>query len=180
MTVSLTIPASERRVLRLFALDLSPAEASALRAPLTDEADRLAPLLGLTRLNHAMAEVVEIADLADLGLAGYLTAAHGIPPSQLTPDRATLNSLTGFVLVLFCEALVSRPAQLHLDPRVTLIGTYAEDLPPVRFEPLPDAAALGLLPQGKPVWSDARIGGMVATAVLIFLALFTFAFIWMA
>ena len=28
--------------------------------------------------------------------------------------------------------------------------------------------------------SDARIGGMVATAVLLFLAVFTVAFVWMA
>lgn len=28
--------------------------------------------------------------------------------------------------------------------------------------------------------SDARVGGMVATAVLVFLAVFTVAFVWMA
>ena len=35
-------------------------------------------------------------------------------------------------------------------------------------------------PDRKPAKSDARIGGMVATAALIFLALFTLAFIWIA
>lgn len=32
----------------------------------------------------------------------------------------------------------------------------------------------------KKKWSDARMSGMVATGVLVFLALFTVAFVWMA
>lgn len=32
----------------------------------------------------------------------------------------------------------------------------------------------------KPTKSEMRSGGMVATAVLVFLALFTVAFVWMA
>jgi hypothetical protein len=35
-------------------------------------------------------------------------------------------------------------------------------------------------PDRKPPKSDARIGGMVATAVLIFLAVFTVIFVWIA
>jgi hypothetical protein len=35
-------------------------------------------------------------------------------------------------------------------------------------------------PDQKPPKSDARIGGMVATAVLIFLAIFTAVIIWIA
>ncbi len=35
-------------------------------------------------------------------------------------------------------------------------------------------------PDRKPPKSDARIGGMVATAVLIFLAIFTTIIIWIA
>ena len=35
-------------------------------------------------------------------------------------------------------------------------------------------------PDPKPPKSDARIGGMVATAVLVFLAVFTILIIWIA
>lgn len=35
-------------------------------------------------------------------------------------------------------------------------------------------------PDPKPPKSDARIGGMVATAVLVFLAIFTVIFVWIA
>jgi hypothetical protein len=35
-------------------------------------------------------------------------------------------------------------------------------------------------PTPKPPKSDARIGGMVATAVLVFLAIFTTVIIWIA
>ncbi len=35
-------------------------------------------------------------------------------------------------------------------------------------------------PDRKPLKSEARMGGMVAMAVLVFLVLFTLAFVWMA
>lgn len=35
-------------------------------------------------------------------------------------------------------------------------------------------------PDRKPVKSEARMGGMVAMAVLVFLALFTALFVWVA
>jgi hypothetical protein len=35
-------------------------------------------------------------------------------------------------------------------------------------------------PDRKPDKSEARMGGMVATAVLVFLALFTIALVWIA
>ena len=35
-------------------------------------------------------------------------------------------------------------------------------------------------PKRKPPKSDARIGGMVATAVLVFLAIFTTIIVWIA
>ena len=35
-------------------------------------------------------------------------------------------------------------------------------------------------PDRKPSKSEARMGGMVATAVLIFLAIFTTVFVWIA
>jgi hypothetical protein len=35
-------------------------------------------------------------------------------------------------------------------------------------------------PDRKPTKAEMRIGGRVATAVLVFLALFTVAFVWMA
>ena len=37
-----------------------------------------------------------------------------------------------------------------------------------------------MTPDGKPPKSDARIGGMVATAVLVFLAVFTILIVWIA
>ena len=37
-----------------------------------------------------------------------------------------------------------------------------------------------MTPDRKPPKSDARIGGMVATAVLVFLAVFTILIVWIA
>jgi hypothetical protein len=41
-------------------------------------------------------------------------------------------------------------------------------------------SAQGQLPEGRPPMSPARISGMVATAVLLFLAVFVVLFVWIA
>ena len=166
--------AMPRDTLLLFALDLPTEAVAALRG----DAGALARALGLPSLTPHRVEVVDLADLTGLGLATYLTEGLGLDPSQITADRGQIDALRGPVLVLQTGALI--PDVLTPAPALRLIATYPLPTTPVRFEPLPDAAATGLLPQGKPVWSDARMGGMVATAALIFIALFTLAFIWMA
>jgi hypothetical protein len=179
VNAALTLQPGERRVLRLFALDLPRAEVEGLeKSPEGD--DLLSALLGVDALDRAAVEVFDVEDLTGIGLAGYLMAGDGIPEAQIEPDRQRLEEVTGGVLLVYSEAFPARPLTLTPDPRLRLIGLYREDTPQIVFEPLPDAAAMGEVPQGKPVWSNARIGGMVATAVLIFLAIFTVLFIWMA
>lgn len=179
MNAALILQPGERNVLRLFALDLPRAEVAKLeKSPEGD--DLLAALLGVEALDRASVEVFDVKDLTGIGLAGYLMAGDGIPAAQVEPDRQRLEEVSGGVLLVYSEAFPTRPLTLTPDPRLRLIGIYREDTPQIVFEPLPDASAHGEVPQGKPVWSNARIGGMVATAVLIFLAIFTGLFIWMA
>ena len=163
-----------RDTLLLFALDLPVEAVEVLRG----DAGAMARALGLPSLAPHRVEVVDLADLTGLGLATYLTEGLGLDPGQITADRAQIDALRGPVLILQTGAAI--PGALAPAPALRLIANYPLPTAPIRFEPLPDAAATGLLPQGKPVWSDARMGGMVATAALIFLALFTLAFIWMA
>jgi hypothetical protein len=152
MTDPIAIPAGERHTLRLFALDMARPELDLLARPdPTDtavQADRtalLSQLLGLTYLDPDFVEVFDIADLADLGLTGYLSEGGNIPDAQIDRDRDRLDGLTGPVLALFSRALQGEAATLHPDPRLSLIGTYTEEVPPVHFEPLPTGMAQGSL-----------------------------------
>ena len=166
---AVTVPAHDRRSLRLFALDLPRNEVLRLARPSptdpaptdpaaqSDRAAVLSGLLGVSALDPDHVEVFDTADLAGLGLAGYLAEGGNIPAAQIDPDRARLQAQTGPVLVLFPGALTDLPATLILDPRLTLIGTYAETPTPIHFDPLPSAMAQGTLTAGPAVPSGTPL-----------------------
>lgn len=145
---AITIPAHDRHGVRVFAAALSPQDLQ------RDKAALAADLLGDPDLDPAYIEIFDVADLSDLGLAAYLTEGQGIPEPTIAPDLDRLEGVTGPVLILLSKALHGRAVTLHPDPRLSLIGTYAEDRPPVHFEPLPTGAAQGTLTRGAP--PDAR------------------------
>jgi hypothetical protein len=185
MTDPLAIPASDRHTLRLFALDMARPELDRLTRPdpadtaaQADRAALLTQLLGLpdlglpddTSLDPDFVEVFDTADLGDLGLTGYLAEGGNIPDAQIAPDRDRLDALNGPVLVLFSRALQGKAATLRPDPRLTLIGTYTEDVPPVHFEPLPSAMAKGTLTPSLPRQAPTRLPRaflLLGAAVLI-------------
>lgn len=135
---TITIPAHDRDGVRVFTATLTPDD---LRR---DKARLAAELLGDPDLDPAYLEIFDLADLSGVGLSGYLTEGLGVPDTAI-PDRARLDALKGPVLILLSKALHGREVTLTLDPRLSLVGTYAEDRPPVHFEPLPTAAAQGQL-----------------------------------
>ncbi len=179
MTAPIPIPANERHTLRVFTLETTAAEVDRLR---DGRGNPIAALLGVSSLDPDYAEVFDVKDLGDLGLAAYLIDGNGVAEAQIAADRARLDAIRGFVLIVHTAAFGGQAATLHPDARLTLIGTYAEDIPPVRFEPLPDAAAKGVLEpgMGKKPMSEARISGMVATVVLVFLFVLVAFFVWSA
>lgn len=141
---TITIPALERLRVRVFSAALPPEDLQRDKA-------LLAPtLLGDPVIDPTYVELFDVADLSDIGLAGYLTDGLGVPDAALAKDRARLETLTGPVLILLSKALHGREVQLRPDPRLTLIGTYTEDRPPVHFEPLPTSAAEGVLNPASP------------------------------
>lgn len=91
------------------------------------------------------------------------------------------------MLILFAAAFPQRPVTLHPDPRLTLIGTYAEDVAPIHFEPLPTADAIAdtareTEPATNPAakYSNARMSGMVATAALLVMFALVALMVWLA
>lgn len=141
----LAIPAHDRDGVRVFAARLTPDELQ------RDKARLVAELLGDPDLDPAFVEIFDLADLSGVGLAGYLTDGLGVPEATLTADGTRLDGLTGPVLILLSKALHGRAGTLTPDPRLSLVGTYAEVRPPVHFEPLPTAAAQGALTPDLPI-----------------------------
>ena len=171
---TLSIPAHDRNGVRVFAARLTPEDLT------RDKARLVVELLGDPDLDPAFVELFDLADLSGLGLAGYLAEGLGVPESALAADRARLEAVTGPVLILLSRALHGRAGTLTLDPRLTLIGTYAEERPPVHFEPLPTATAEGTL---NPVLPPDRTPQRPTSALLLLgAALFLVALValWLA
>ncbi|MEM6760640.1 MAG: hypothetical protein AAF601_14275 [Pseudomonadota bacterium] len=181
MSAVIEIPARERGVVRVFALSLTDAQVKSLR----DSPEAVAEALGTGELlerDHVV--FVPMDDIAEIGLSGYLIEGAGIAETQVAADRAKLDNLSGWVLVLYSLAFADRPATLRPASSLTLIGTYGE----VRTDWSGDgaltsqSAAPGTAPPEtvKKRPSDAAMSGRIATIVLIGLGLFTYIFIRIA
>jgi hypothetical protein len=180
---------NERHTLRVFALDMTAAEVAALRDTDTVlapgqviphlRAEATARLLGVP-VDVTQVDVFHTDDIEAIGLAAYLIEGNAVAETQIAADTDMLDAHRGYVLALRAQAFGGQAATLTPAPQLRLMGTYTEETPPVRFEPLPSAAATGVLTGGRPPMSDARIGGMVATFVLVFLAALTTLMIWIA
>lgn len=166
---SLTIPAHDRDGVRVFTARLPPDDLK------RDKARLAAELLGDADLDPAFVEIFDLADLSGLGLPGYLAEGLGVPDSALAADRARLGAVTGPVLILLSKALHGRAVTLIPDPRLTLVGSYVEEHPAVHFEPLPTAAAEGILtpvlppdrtPQ-RPMAAFVFLGAALALVALV-------------
>jgi hypothetical protein len=173
--MTITVPANEPQTLRVFAADLPKDDIARFQS----QPNHIATLLGVPTIDPAQIALFHTDDLADIGLVDYLLDGGGVTEAQLAPDRLTLAAYRGYVLTLRDAAFPTRPITMHPDSRLRWLGTYAEEVAPVRFEDLPDAAAAGVI-TGKPAKSDARIDGMVATFVLLFLFALTGLMIWIA
>ncbi|PTQ73478.1 hypothetical protein [Celeribacter persicus] len=120
-------------------------------------------------------EWFDLAAMKDYGFARYLGEASGFDIGQ---DADKLDALTGVVMMLYSTGLDEKDTRLSPELPFSLIGRYGMpvELPPVVG--IDTDSARGQLPQGKPPKSAARMSGMVATVVLIFLALFVAVFVW--
>ncbi|MEM1373548.1 MAG: hypothetical protein AAGF78_04090 [Pseudomonadota bacterium] len=172
---ALDIPPGEAGLIRVFALSMTAGEAKALAG---DSAAKLAAL-GLAEGDTDYIEVFPMKNLEGLGLAGYLVEGHGAMEADVLRDKAKLGALGGWVMIVMSKAFAG-PGRIDPDPRLTLIGAYQQE--GVDFTPAPvtsEAAEPYTGKQRKPM-SDARISGMVATAVLLFLAAFVVVFVLLA
>lgn len=167
----LAVSHGERGVIRAFLLDLPDKDLRRLTEPgKTDPNPQasVAMLVGLDWLEEGGFEIFDPDVLGDLGLAGYLVEGGGVARDTLT-DAETLDATDGTVLLLYSRAFGGAATTLKPGPGVTHIGTYHEDLPPVRYQKLPGeiAAAQTTAPSNQtPAKSNPHLTVLLAILAL--------------
>lgn len=177
MNAPINIPRNERGIVRVFALSLDPVAAQALKV----SADAIKKTLGADiALDTTHVEIFPVRDLHEIGLVGYLMEGDAVTADQLAPDRAKLEKLSGWVLIVYSLAFGDRSTTLKPDKALTLIGTYGEtrtdwsstrDVESDAAKPVSDQPT-------RP--SDAAILGRIAMLALIVLGLLTALMVWIA
>lgn len=157
---TLNVVPNERGCIRIFELDLSNEDLRKLKnpqgeSPSTEAA--VAHMLGLDWLNADYIEMFDVADLDELGLAGYLTQGNGVAPASIEADRTRLGEIKGWVLILYSSAFDGKSAQLSPNRQLSFVGTWQEARDQVSFEPLPSKAAKGIISQTPPVSNNPHL-----------------------
>jgi len=171
---TINISQHERGAVRVFAISRPMADmARALR-----HSSKGIIASGLLRheVTHEDIELFALSDLTGLGLRQYLMDGYAIPPAALQADRARLDALDGYVLLLLSRVSNAAHVEITPSPDLTLIGTYREPSAPQSAAPIIVEAAK---PYSGTVSASApspRIGrGNTIIGVMVILALL---FIW--
>lgn len=170
------IPANDHGKVYVFQL------AYPLKAEVGQIADyaRLEAAIGAKITNPADVQIVSEDALHDLGLAQFLMMGHGISETAIAPKRKMLNALKGSFAIVRSGAFGGAAVTLSDTNDAKLIATFTErTASAASLIPLTSDGTQGILtPQTKAPKSDARIGGMIATIVLILLGLLVWLMIW--
>lgn len=181
MTAALDISTAPHRSLWIFAIDLPESDIDAFSHETIEENNHQWPLgtaLGVSPFpDHDFVEVLDLEALRAYGFSNYLTEGNGL---DIGDDAEMLDALTGHVLLVFSQGVEKGQTAFAPQAPLTFVSRYSQSQQMPVLEPLTSDAAEGQIPQGKAPKSDARIGGMVATYVLIFLFVFVALFVWMA
>lgn len=121
---SIDITATEQGVIRVFAI--SRPIASMARALKQETKIGLATELLGHPVTEGDIELFALSDLTGVGLPGYLADGYDIDANALRADRAKLDALDGYILLVFSTIGGTDPVRLIPDADLTLIGTYEE------------------------------------------------------
>ena len=171
MSQSITVPKGESGVIRVFAVNRNPVEMEVAlsRQPKPDLAREL---LNAPHLNTIGTEIFPVKDLDGVGLAGYLSEGYAVSKAQLDADRAKLEALDAYVLLLFSNSFAGQAASLTVGPDLTLIGTYGEIQPDNSATPLSaDSAAPYTGTGAPPVPGSERRGTFLPIAIVVMVAM---------
>jgi hypothetical protein len=166
------IPAHEHGCTRLFAInrpaqDMSRALKTGTRAGLAQE------LLGQP-VTEDKVEIFPLADLAGVGLPGYLREGHAVPSDQIARDHGKLDALDGYVMLVRSGAFGDNGVTLTPSKDVTLIGTYGEVEADMSVTPMESAAAqpyTGAPAETAPIAPRSGASGTLIVLGLVLLVL---------
>ncbi len=164
---SLTVPAFEAGVTRIFALDPADPTLAAILPPQPLDAGHLAPLLGAATLREGHADRVAIKDLGDLTLSEFLRIGHDARSDDLAANAAALDGLRGQVLLVHSSAFDGQAVTLAPVPGLTFMGGFRRnDAPPAPLS-LPEKERPEVLERPAPQAPGLRIGGLLPLVLLI-------------
>ena len=158
----------------LFGYDVdAPGVKQRVQSPDAPTDAEIAGLLGLPDLPPYRAEVIALADIADLGLRGYLIEAHDVLPEAVGDAFAWLDTLRGHVLIVEPGLAATQPLDLQSPhPALRPIGRFAQGSPAPAALALPAAERPEILGSAAAPRPAQKSG---AAAVLIILALMVLA-----
>ncbi|MFZ3582195.1 hypothetical protein ACOI1H_08510 [Loktanella sp. DJP18] len=172
--MTLTIPATDHGLIRIFKVTGPAPEGLDTRAPQAMQA-----LFGTDALDPDFVDVVDTRELSGLSLLDYLHQGYDIPDDALA-DPA-LRDLRGLVVLIMSRAARGQDVTLTLAPQVSHVTTTGD---PVRLNapaaPLAATSATGTVSGGKAPPSAAAMSGRVATIALLVLFAVVALMIWVA
>lgn len=170
--MTLTIPDTDHGKIRVFSV------ADPVKGLVETEIEALVATFGNAPLNPDFVDVIELDELEDMTFLDYLSEGYDIEPDDA--DIAALSDLGGTIVLIMSRAHEGMEVTFALASGVRHVTTLGRGARMTVAASLDAEAAQGLLnvPAGKAPKSDARIGGMVATAALLVMFLLVGVMVW--
>ncbi len=150
----------------------------------TGTLDSLAKAVGASNLNPDNVQIVQLDTVAELGLPAYLDMAYGIAQADMAGLDEKFSGLSGSIAILRTNAFPEGGITLPPNDQARLVIVLNEEIAsPASLTPLHSEASKGIVMPVTPIKkpkSDARIGGMVATVVLLLLFVLVGVMVWVA
>jgi hypothetical protein len=173
-----SVPAGETGILRLYTLAMSDPAATDLHESLGeqrgDAGALLAQALGATEVDPYWVALIEIRDLGELGLEGYLAEGHDVPAEALKDTRPAIEAATGTVIAVPSRAFGGQPQELDPAPWLIPLATYDTTREPAPLGALPKAEVAPRPPRPtapaplpEPAPQDRGLGPLVLLAIVI-------------
>lgn len=174
--IPLHVPAFEHGILRIWAFDGASPAGHALIEAMAGEPRNAGPAdaaLGAARVDPYWLDLVRLADISDIGLAGYLRRGYEVPQDQL--DAADLATGADHVLIAPSRAFGDHEQTLSPDPTLAPLAVLDihEDVGALRpMKPVatarrdPSAPVADEPPPGAPASRGLRSGAILLLLVI--------------
>ena len=122
MNKPLIVPAGERGVVRLFALN----NQLSMEIHQSGLAGNLSRAFGLAEMHDDDVQLVKTEEISDVGLAAFLIEAYDIDPAEIALYDDTLKTISGEIAIVRSGAFAGHMAELKTDGAATLIAAFGE------------------------------------------------------